>query len=349
MASTASSAAPSTASTPSITVTSDEDEGTAATNLNALDYFAAARPKSLHFEVPTTEEPTRPAPSRATSSDVTITTPEVPSIASIVAETKSSDKSPTKKPLLKKETSSIRLFTDFRKNLSASNLLHHGHKHGGNSGSSSTTPQTPEMKELLQQSTCPDLDSVNRALESLRHHSAPESDPLLTKLRTLAARMHSARCDGKKALTDAMRARDRGCPEICRAHCLSIVHNPHAEADTMVYAYNILSTQASPGQAVRYLAEAWRVVQAHEGKRGDCGKLFGVIAVLKEGAVARDAGDAVRTAAETGAVAEDDDDESDVKDLLPIPEEHLPSGAMTPRTEKILAWSEPEPSRPASR
>ena len=94
--------------------------------------------------------------------------------------------------------------------------------------------------------------------------------------------------DCKRLLMDAMQARSINRPEICRAHCIQIIHSAYADAETKVYAYNILSTLASKAQAMRFLDEAERLVEENVGERPELQKMEGIIKVLRRGVEERE-------------------------------------------------------------
>jgi hypothetical protein len=169
-----------------------------------------------------------------------------------------------------------------------------GRSSNGNSGTASPTPtDTPEVKIILAKKTCPDLDAVSRALESLGCQARPTSDPLLLNLKSLEQKIRGAREDCAKLLTRAMQARDRQQHEVCRALCIQIVQNQHSKVETKVYAYNILSTQASPGQVMNFLNEAAKLAKQCEGPEKD--KLMGIVAMLQEHALVKESnGDAAK-------------------------------------------------------
>lgn len=225
------------------------------------------------------------------------------------------------------------------------------------SGSNSPLPDSPDVQDLFKKhnkQTCPDLEAVSRALNSLRAQSRP-GDPnneYVTSLTRLATSLELSRSDSKKALIQAMQARDAGRNEICRSLCLSIVQNSHADVDTRVYSYNILSTMASPGQAMNYLTEALKLVEEHADSHPECEKLLGVIALLKDGAIERDGG----VVSESSAVALGKLCELEMPPTIPkevgcpssgknqkgsleVPRGTVPSGMLTPKTEKILGWA----------
>ena len=217
----------------------------------------------------------------------------------------------------------------------------------------SSADGSPEIQAMLKWEVVPDLELVNQALEQLSCRSEGEDTcPSGTQqqLQLLATLLATARADGKKLLTEAMHARSIGHTEICRAKCVQIVHSPHVESETKVYAYNILSTMASVGQAERFLNESAKLVQQMMSEDGEKEKLLGAIAVLREGAREKEgchrrveSRDVMRKMSKgsesaVGSVSEQ-----------PEPMMHLelpkPAFAMedpkkvTPMTEKILEWA----------
>ncbi|EME79730.1 uncharacterized protein MYCFIDRAFT_81205 [Pseudocercospora fijiensis CIRAD86] len=257
------------------------------------------------------------------------------------------------KPELKRQTSgygSLKIFKGLGNNgnRSSSSLFHRNekssapHSLGSGSGTQSPTPETPNVKAIFSKNTCPDLNSVNRALEELRIQSRSEDDPFVKHLSRLQSEIRSAEQDCKKLLSLAMQERDLRRYEVCRGLCIRIVHNQHSQADTKVYAYNILATQASPGQAGKFLDEAAKLVQ-RDIPSPDKEKLMSVIALLRAGAVAKD------TKSKTnGNVPSQENDSSTASKAPPtasgglrVPAASMPSGAMTPKSEKILQWAAP--------
>ncbi len=158
-----------------------------------------------------------------------------------------------------------------------------------------------------------------------------------------------------------MQARSDGKYEICRANCLLIVHSRYAEIETRIYAYNILSTQAScVRQADRFLDNSAALVNG--GNLCDVAKkerLLGVIALLRESAKKR-AGKAPQTTAEEAATENQLSDtwyhrgspkwqrsvvDEAVKNENGCTNLSLPDPAtmdersITPRAEKIFKWA----------
>lgn len=375
MASPSSSGPSTAASTPSITVTPDESAEPRPLDLE-LPEALVERVRSLTFDLPAEESKVRasvrPTPERSRTSDAALTADsKANSPAVATADEQVTPKAlplpqDLKRPEVKRTGSSF--LTGLGRNLSSSNLL--GRNKNGQSNAKKTpdqsgtaTPRTPEVRDLFYGTMIPDLAAVNRALDSLRDTKMPANDPYVSNLTHLAAELEKHRSDCKKILTQAMKQRDNGNAEICRALCLSIVQSKASEIDTKVYAYNILSTQASPGQSLTYLQEAWNLVKEVEHVRPDAKKLLGVIAVLKEGAVAKEGSkkmfkangerdydfeafglpDLERSAtapkkASEGAMAAG----MTPRQLLKVPKAELPKevdGVMTPRTEKIFRWA----------
>lgn len=305
---------------------------------------------------------------RSQSSNMTITQGEFTEEPSkISAESPDISKPTKKRPELKRGQSS-RIMTGLKKTLSSTSLLFQnklaasGQSSASQSGTTSPMPRTPDFLGLVRDlnTTWPDLESVNEVLEAHRLEAPADNAPVFDELTTLAATLKAARLDSKKTLTKAMKERDNGNCEICRALCIDIVQRMIAGVDTKVYAYNILSTMASPGQAFNYLAEAWTLVKQHEAEHPEYIRLLGVIAMLKEGAVARDghrnpstSGRGVPDFADEAVLAELARKPSiprelqapvSVRELLrvPMPKENVPcgtQGAVTPKTEKTFKWA----------
>lgn len=162
-----------------------------------------------------------------------------------------------------------------------------------------SAPGSPELEAMLQQpESFLDLDLVNQALKEIRQTpSSPDKhddrkEAYIARLSALASNISCRRERCRVLLTEALRARDQGKPECCRALCLEIIRNPYAdEVPIKVYAYNILSTLASPGQAEGFLYHATRFLM-------DCDKVMGargyqalldVVELLREGAKKREA------------------------------------------------------------
>lgn len=240
------------------------------------------------------------------------------------------------------------------KNASTSNISTTGEKATTTkrSGSNSPLPDDPDIQDLFKKhnkQTCPDLEAVSRALAALRAQSRPGDNEYVTSLTRLANSLELSRADSKKALIQAMQARDAGRNEVCRSLCLSIVQNSHADIDTRVYSYNILSTMASPGQAMNYLTEAFKLVEEHQHTHPECEKLLGVIALLKDKAIEKDGG----VMSEEAAVVNERMCDLSIPPTIPrevtcpqtskgsleLPKASIPTGMLTPKTEKILGWA----------
>ncbi len=110
----------------------------------------------------------------------------------------------------------------------------------------------------------------------------------MRQLTALAADLESGHNDCKALLCEAMRARSESKSEICRAKCIEIVHSAYAVPETKVYAYNILATQASLGQASRFLDESEKLVKAHFHREMERVQLLSVITMLRESAKERE-------------------------------------------------------------
>ncbi|CAK4031350.1 Hypothetical predicted protein [Lecanosticta acicola] len=383
MASPPSSGASTVASTPSITVTPDESDESHPVDLELPAAFLD-RTRSLTFDLPHGEDTkvyasVRPAPERSCDSDATLHGAEAPASHRDSVSAMDEEVTPKalpqdqqdpqrKKPEIKRSPSnSFRILSDLGKNLSSSNLFHRktgqtgGAKKATPEQSGAATPRTPEIRELFASTRTPDLWAVNRALVSLGEEGKAEDEAWRIKLTSLQTELEARRLDSRRLLTQAMKQRDQGNHEVCRALCLNLVQGEFsAEVDTKVYAYNILSTQASPGQALSFLQDAYHLVREHEHPRPDAKKLLGIIAVLKEGAVAREGnkkmfkGNGERDwefeafglpELETAAATVPKAAAAPVtpKQLLKVPVQELPKalggGAMTPRTEKIFKWA----------
>ncbi|KXT08634.1 hypothetical protein AC579_6563 [Pseudocercospora musae] len=330
MASPASSQTNSNVASPEIKITRDHGEGgdlqlpQPATRSRAISFEENGPPSS-------TKSPTSnpPAPPKQLKSDL----------------------KPDSKPELKRQTSgygSLKIFKGLGSNgnRSSSSLFHRNEKSsatqslGSGSGTQSPTPETPNVKAIFSKNTCPDLNSVNRALEELRIQSRSENDPFVKHLARLQSEIRGAEQDCQKLLSLAMQERDHKRYEVCRGLCIRIVHNQHSQSDTKVYAYNILATQASPGQAGKFLDEATKLVQK-DIPSPDKEKLMGVIALLRAGAIAKD----TKSKTNDHVPSEDNDGAAAVKAPptasggLRVPAADMSSGAMTPKSEKILQWA----------
>lgn len=213
------------------------------------------------------------------------------------------------------------------------------------SGNRSPTPKTSNVRAIFQKSTCPDLNSVNRALEELRLQSTSENDPFVQHLSKLQSEIRGAEQDCKKFLALAMQERDLKKYEVCRGLCIRIIHNQHSHANTKVYAYNILATQASPGQAEHFLNAATKLVN-EEIPSSDKKKLLSVIAKLRIGANAKESKCKITRlngASNGEGLHKVRVHPNDLRVQAALPEHSM--GAITPKSEKILQWAAPPPER----
>lgn len=212
--------------------------------------------KALSFDVPEEhcqpriQAALRPAPQRAASSEAALEPlfnhTKLPPTSNPIQDLDIS--TPQKrKPELTRTASGHGSLRTSLKNISSSNLFHSKKIDSGKSSvmtSATASPsETPEIRTIFSKKTCPDLDAVNKALESLRTQARSKEDPLVLNLSHLADEMRGAQADCSKLLTQAMKARDQKQHEICRSYCIRIIHNQHSKMETKVYAYNILSTQ----------------------------------------------------------------------------------------------------------
>ncbi|KAK4550279.1 hypothetical protein LTR36_003246 [Oleoguttula mirabilis] len=150
-----------------------------------------------------------------------------------------------------------------------------------------TVPNSPQLRSMLKPNEVPDLQSVNRALEQVKAIPGEEQGKVvfIDQLTRLAAELTGISDDAKSKLTQAMKARSDGRYEVCRGLCLEIVHSSYSEVPTKVYALNILSTQATPIQAVKYTEEASKLCKQHLKDSPEYEKILSVIAMLRESAV----------------------------------------------------------------
>ncbi|KAM3419802.1 hypothetical protein BST61_g3133 [Cercospora zeina] len=303
-ASTPNSTAPTSAvSSPEIKITDDHGMGAVVHLPGPMteDALSTSRSPSITIELPEDNRKAhlgvRPLPARSASSEATLipVTTAKPAPASLQPEQPAPGK-PKTKQLDRKDSShgSLRMSL---KSMASNGLLAPKKKSttaesskssAANSGTASPNRvDTPEVKTIFAKKTCPDLDAVSRALESLKSQAREPEDPLVVNLRSLEEKIKGAREDGAKLLTRAMEARDVGRYEMCRALCIQIVQNQHSKVETKVYAYNILSTQASPGQVMNFLNEAAKLVkQCEEGADKD--KLTSVVAMLQARGLVRE-------------------------------------------------------------
>jgi len=223
---------------------------------------------------------------------------------------------------------------------------------------------------MLKQKEAPNLESVNRVLEELKlgPGSLDGKAEYISGLERLANQLGKTREDCKTQLTRAMKARSEGRDEVCRSLCLQIVQNQYSEVATKVYAYNILSTQASPGQAIHFLDESLKLVKGPMKDEPEVDRLLGLINVLRESALGRKKKQKERIVAPQergdGSAAEEKgaSNPNSPSGGLEMPLRHrtpgmflqLPKPALsvekpamrlndrTPRTEEILKWSTEE-------
>lgn len=149
---------------------------------------------------------------------------------------------------------------------------------------------TPEIKAMVKREWVPDLESVNRALEDFRLNAdeCEEKQLVILDLSNLATELKNAK-ECKKLLNEAMTERNKGNVEICRGKCIQILHNGQAEAETRIYANNILSTLSSVGQATQYLDESTKLIKENVKQYPNLEKLSGVVSMLRERTEAREA------------------------------------------------------------
>lgn len=234
------------------------------------------------------------------------------------------------------------------------------------SSSPTSVIHSPQIQAMINLEVAPDLDAVNRALEAINNSPSSSSDSdeekfqCVRELTTLATTLTIAHRDAKKLLTDAMQARSAGKVEVCRGLCWEIIRSPLAEAVTKVYAYNILSTQSSPGYEQTYLKYSTVLVNDEVKDVGKQKSLLATIALLRESAKERSRAEKVKAkkveektiAAETKSANEwfkhgnsewrrkvaaetetrrSGDSTPDTKPMV--------EGKRTPRTEQILQWA----------
>lgn len=363
-----SSPSASSMSSPEIRVTDDHGNGAVVQLPAALaeQIMVEQRTRALTFEVPVAEKQlemhARPASLRSASSETAME----PLVTLKPAPTSNPLDSPVslrgKGKEVKRVASAHGSLRMSLKSMTSAGLLSSKKKHATDDGKSSTGTSgaasptqvdTPEVKVILAKKTCPDLDAVSRALESLGCQDRPTSDPLVLNLKSLEQKIKGAREDCSKMLTRAMQARDRQQYEVCRALCIQIVQNQHSKVETRVYAYNILSTQASPGQAMNFLKEAAKLAKQCEGPEKD--KLTSIVAMLQEHALSKESN---RDASKNNEAIVDLGTfqrrptmpkmkmPSDAN-VLQLPKDHMPRGAMTPKSEKIFNWALPSKAKTA--
>lgn len=161
-----------------------------------------------------------------------------------------------------------------------------------------SAPGSPELEARLQNlESFSDLNWVNQALEEIRQRqSSPDNhddrkEAYIASLNTLS---YTITCETKRCrilLKEALKACDQEKPECCRALCLEIVRNPYAEeVPVKVYAHNILSTFASPGQAEVYLDVATRLLMNYDklDGAGEFQALLETVELLRKGAKKRE-------------------------------------------------------------
>ncbi|KAI5366549.1 hypothetical protein Slin14017_G041890 [Septoria linicola] len=370
MASSSSSAKPitpaSNLSSPEIKVTDDHGNGTVLRLPDSMSeqMMVEQRARALTIEVAEAEKKihlaTRPAPMRSASSEAASEPVATLKPAPISNPAESPINGKSRGTELKRVGSGHGSLRMSLKSMTSTGLLSSKKKQSIESGRSSlvnsgtaspTRTDTPEVKTIFAKKTCPDLDAVSRALESLKVQAREPEDPLVLNLKSLEKKIQGAREDCAKLLTRAMQARDRQQYEMCRALCIQIVHNQHSKIETKVYAYNILSTQASPGQAMNFLNEAAKLVKQCDGPEKD--KLSGIVAMLQEHALVKENNrEAAKHNASTtqqvldlGTFERAPTMPKSVKapdgNILQLPKEDLPKGALTPKSEKIFNWAKP--------
>lgn len=160
----------------------------------------------------------------------------------------------------------------------------------GRRSKETSAASSPLLQAMLRRETIPDLQLVNRALEEL--NTQPDGGPNrasdVESLEKLAFRVRTATAGTKKLLHQAMQDRNNGRYEICRAKCVEITRSQHAEVSTKIYAYNILSTEASLGQGQNYLNLSRKLVEEHMANDFESERLLGIIAGLEKSNEARE-------------------------------------------------------------
>ena len=213
--------------------------------------------------------------------------------------------SPTRRPKLGSCTSSVNLL---RSQSGTASLMH-----------------SPKLEAMMKQSSMPDLASVNRALSELhlaQEHASEEDNIWTGNLTHLAETLSHASRDRKWLLNHAMQERSKGNTEICRAHCVEIVNNQYAEVETKIYAYNILSTQASVGRAQGFLDESEKLVKENAKGHSEVKRLEAVIESLRLSAQEREAACRGNDHRREHEVGETDGER-----------------AVSPKSSKILRWA----------
>lgn len=362
--------------TPDITVTEQE----ATINELHLPAMASELPRNLAFHLPDSQkkptvevQPMLVIPKGAVESisdEGVCKIPKLTQPATVEAEARTASPATLRQRPgmlyeLKRSISTSHLGHLFHaKGTSSTEKSVHSDKASSHSGSNSPLPDSADVQDLFKKhnkQTCPDLEAVSRALNSLRAQSRPGDIEYVTSLTRLATSLELSRADSKRALNQAMQARDAGRVEVCRSLCLSIVQNSHADIDTRVYSYNILSTMASPGQAMNYLTDAFKLVEENIETHPECEKLLGVIALLKDGAIEKDGGCLNKQAVQANqklcelsmppTIPREATCAQTSKNSLELPKGNIRGGVLTPMTEKILSWatsSSPAKTKPKS-
>ena len=148
------------------------------------------------------------------------------------------------------------------------------------SGHGSTT-ERPESSGKTKEEEIPDLSTSNKRAEGV-HLDSPGQHAGDTTTHDLELLQHQKQ-ESKKLLAEAMYERSRGNFEICRAKCVQIVKDyASVDVETTIYAYNILSTQASPGQADRFLDESLKLVRRNITEKPELERLLEVIESLRD-------------------------------------------------------------------
>ncbi|KAK5171933.1 uncharacterized protein LTR77_003570 [Saxophila tyrrhenica] len=233
---------------------------------------------------------------------------------------------------------------------------------GSNSSSSksASTISSPEIQAMIKGKVVPDLHAVNKALEAANGSLDDSEGGKLTcakELNAIAAGIEAAHRDGKKLLVEAMQARSAGKPEICRAKCIQIIHSPFAEVEMKVYASNVLSTQASVGQAEHFLDKSVALVEGSTHDEAEKDQMLAVVAMLRASAKTRVGTTRTTSNAEEAADHQKSEDwlhrggrewhRGVVADAAKKGNAHLgpPDSttmndvSTTPRTDKILKWA----------
>lgn len=256
-------------------------------------------------------------------------------------------------------------------------ITYFGRKKGSNSSSASTSAiNSPEIQAMIKNDVLPDLELVNQALEAVNNSASDSEEEKLKcvgQLNAIAEQIEIAHRDARKVLTEAMKARDDDKKEICRGKCMNILKSPYAETATKVYAYNILSTQASPRQGERFLDRATELVNSQIKEVRERDHWLAVIKYLRgclqEKAAAARAKSGVRVENREVAVLDDESEDGWIyhgptryrrsvhkalsslrwregpnPGVVEEPErlskkDLIAKGAVTPRMEQILDWA----------